>query len=98
MFDLRTIITEDRVILNYVHHLLLLFINLLLFIYLIIYWFIFQPPYSEDIAPEFPEVEYFSVNLAKDAHQGLGITIAGYVGRENTPGNIPYSPYILRHL
>ena len=49
--------------------------------------FIFQPPYnSEDMSPEFPEVEYFSVNLAKDSHQGLGITIAGYVGRENTPG------------
>ena len=48
----------------------------------------FQPPYnSDDMAPEFPEVEYFSVNLAKDSHQGLGITIAGYVGRENTPGN-----------
>ena len=47
-----------------------------------------QPPYnSDDMATEYPEVEYFSVNLAKDSHQGLGITIAGYVGRENTPGN-----------
>ena len=34
---------------------------------------------------EVPEVEVFEVNLIKDTH-GLGITIAGYVGGDNTPG------------
>lgn len=37
------------------------------------------------MAPEYPEVQYFDVDLTKD-NQGLGITIAGYVGRDNTPG------------
>ncbi|XP_060069918.1 multiple PDZ domain protein-like, partial [Ylistrum balloti] len=39
------------------------------------------------LPPEFPEVEYFDVNLMKD-DQGLGITIAGYVGRENSPDEL----------
>ena len=34
---------------------------------------------------EVPEVEVFEVDLVKDLH-GLGITIAGYVGGDNTPG------------
>ena len=44
---------------------------------------VFQPPYPEDVPRE---VEYFDVKLVKDASQGLGITIAGYVGRDNKPG------------
>lgn len=43
----------------------------------------FQPPYGEQLPPE---VEYFDVKLLKDSSQGLGITIAGYVGRDNNPG------------
>ena len=38
------------------------------------------------MASEVPEVEMFEVDLMKDTH-GLGITIAGYVGGDNTPGN-----------
>ena len=41
-----------------------------------------QPPYE---AQADPEVEMFEVDLQKDTH-GLGITIAGYVGGDNTPG------------
>ncbi|KAL3869945.1 hypothetical protein ACJMK2_042565 [Sinanodonta woodiana] len=37
---------------------------------------------------EYPEVEYFDVELVKDIRQGLGITIAGYVGRDNTPDDL----------
>lgn len=44
---------------------------------------VFQPPFGEDVSRE---VEYFDVKLVKDASQGLGITIAGYVGRDNKPG------------
>lgn len=32
-------------------------------------------------------MEYFDVTLMKDS-QGLGITIAGYVGKDNTPGRL----------
>lgn len=46
---------------------------------------LFQPHF-EDMNPEYPEVEYFDADLLKD-NQGLGITIAGYVGRDNAPGN-----------
>lgn len=34
---------------------------------------------------DIPETEVFVVNLIKDSN-GLGITIAGYVGGDNTPG------------
>lgn len=34
---------------------------------------------------EVPDVDVFEVDLMKDSH-GLGITIAGYVGGDNTPG------------
>ena len=44
------------------------------------------PPFGDEIPPEYPEVQYYDVTLAKDAEHGLGITIAGYVGRDNTPG------------
>ncbi|XP_046567946.1 multiple PDZ domain protein-like isoform X9 [Haliotis rubra] len=36
---------------------------------------------------EVPEVEIFDVDLTKDNH-GLGITIAGYVGGDNTPDEV----------
>ncbi|XP_053394209.1 multiple PDZ domain protein-like isoform X3 [Mercenaria mercenaria] len=44
-----------------------------------------QPPYGEELPPE---VDYFDVNLLKDTSQGLGITIAGYVGRDNNPDDL----------
>ena len=34
-------------------------------------------------------MEYFDVTLMKD-NQGLGITIAGYVGKDNTPGRLKW--------
>ena len=43
----------------------------------------FQQP--NDIPNEVPEVEMFEVELQKDS-QGLGITIAGYVGTDKSPG------------
>ncbi|XP_052777213.1 multiple PDZ domain protein-like isoform X10 [Mya arenaria] len=52
------------------------------------------PPYrGEDVPPPYrdevqPEVVYFDVTLGKDSHQGLGITIAGYIGKDNNPGDL----------
>ncbi|XP_063397098.1 multiple PDZ domain protein-like isoform X6 [Mytilus trossulus] len=37
----------------------------------------------EDMSPEYPEINYFDVELLKDNQNGLGITIAGYVGRQS---------------
>ncbi|XP_061191832.1 multiple PDZ domain protein-like isoform X3 [Saccostrea echinata] len=45
-----------------------------------------MPPYN-DVGTEYPEVEYFDVTLMKDS-QGLGITIAGYVGKDNAPDDL----------
>ncbi|XP_065922560.1 multiple PDZ domain protein isoform X9 [Magallana gigas] len=45
-----------------------------------------QPGYN-DVGADYPEVEYFDVTLMKDS-QGLGITIAGYVGKDNTPDDL----------
>ncbi|XP_078318993.1 multiple PDZ domain protein-like isoform X4 [Crassostrea virginica] len=45
-----------------------------------------MPSYN-DVGADYPEVEYFDVNLMKD-NQGLGITIAGYVGKDNTPDDL----------
>ncbi|KAK3592866.1 hypothetical protein CHS0354_004087 [Potamilus streckersoni] len=45
-------------------------------------------PHPYDGPSEYPEVEYFDVELVKDIRQGLGITIAGYVGRDNTPDDL----------
>ena len=42
-----------------------------------------QMPYGDE-AP--PEVVHFDVALRKDSQQGLGITIAGYIGKDNNPG------------
>jgi hypothetical protein len=50
---------------------------------------VFQPAYN-DVGPDYPEVEYFDVTLMKDS-QGLGITIAGYVGKDNAPGMLDFS-------
>ncbi|KAK3091257.1 hypothetical protein FSP39_018351 [Pinctada imbricata] len=36
---------------------------------------------------EYPEIQYFDVDLLKDS-QGLGITIAGYVGKDGTPDEL----------
>ncbi|XP_076440222.1 multiple PDZ domain protein-like isoform X9 [Babylonia areolata] len=44
-------------------------------------------PQPYELAGEVPEVEMFEVDLMKDTH-GLGITIAGYVGGDNTPDEI----------
>ncbi|XP_070196024.1 multiple PDZ domain protein-like isoform X6 [Littorina saxatilis] len=44
-------------------------------------------PQPYEVASEVPEVEVFMVDLMKDTH-GLGITIAGYVGGDNTPDEI----------
>ena len=46
---------------------------------------VLQQPF--EIPGEVPEVEVFEVDLRKDTH-GLGITIAGYVGGDNTPGQL----------
>lgn len=49
---------------------------------------LFQPGF-DDMSPEYPEINYFDVELMKDNQQGLGITIAGYVGRDNSnPGRL----------
>ncbi|XP_056019674.1 multiple PDZ domain protein-like isoform X4 [Ostrea edulis] len=45
-----------------------------------------MPAYN-DVGPDYPEVEYFDVTLMKDS-QGLGITIAGYVGKDNAPDDL----------
>ena len=47
------------------------------------------PGYEEPNLIDFssPEVEYFAVDLPK-ASQGLGITIAGYVGDQGTGNEI----------
>ncbi|XP_052068702.1 multiple PDZ domain protein-like isoform X7 [Mytilus californianus] len=37
----------------------------------------------DDMSPEYPEINYFDVELLKDNQHGLGITIAGYVGRQS---------------
>lgn len=37
--------------------------------------------------PDVAEVDVFDVDLMKDS-QGLGITIAGYVGGDSTPGKL----------
>ncbi|KAL8570734.1 hypothetical protein ACOMHN_039168 [Nucella lapillus] len=44
-------------------------------------------PQPYELVGEMPEVEMFEVDLMKDTH-GLGITIAGYVGGDNTPDEI----------
>lgn len=49
--------------------------------------FVFLQPAYNDVGADYPEVEYFDVRLMKDS-QGLGITIAGYVGKDNTPGTL----------
>lgn len=41
-----------------------------------------QQPYDPQ---DMPEMEVFEVDLIKDT-RGLGITIAGYVGGDNSPG------------
>ncbi|KAJ8305992.1 hypothetical protein KUTeg_016537 [Tegillarca granosa] len=46
-----------------------------------------HPPHFDEMNPEYPEVEYFDADLLKD-NQGLGITIAGYVGRDNAPDDL----------
>ena len=51
--------------------------------------FIFTKPSYNDVGADYPEVEYFDVTLMKD-NQGLGITIAGYVGKDNTPGRLKW--------
>jgi len=44
------------------------------------------------MSPEYPDINYFDVDLLKDNQHGLGITIAGYVGRDNNnPGRYSYS-------
>ena len=53
-----------------------------------IYFFFTKPSYN-DVGADYPEVEYFDVTLMKD-NQGLGITIAGYVGKDNTPGRLKW--------
>lgn len=41
------------------------------------------------MSPEYPEINYFDVELLKDNQNGLGITIAGYVGRQSdNPGRL----------
>jgi len=44
------------------------------------------------MSPEYPDINYFDVDLLKDSQHGLGITIAGYVGRDNNnPGRYSYN-------
>ncbi|BFY99407.1 hypothetical protein BsWGS_02447 [Bradybaena similaris] len=44
-------------------------------------------PQPLEVMQEVPDVDVFEVDLMKDSH-GLGITIAGYVGGDNTPDEI----------
>ncbi|CAG5133719.1 unnamed protein product, partial [Candidula unifasciata] len=44
-------------------------------------------PQPVEVMQEVPDVDVFEVDLMKDSH-GLGITIAGYVGGDNTPDEI----------
>lgn len=59
-----------------------------------------QPP---DLIEDVHDVDVFEVDLMKDSH-GLGITIAGYVGGDNAPGQsrhlllpLPWGFYELAH-
>ena len=45
--------------------------------------FVFQQP--TELIQDLSDVDVFEVDLLKDSN-GLGITIAGYVGGDNTPG------------
>lgn len=57
--------------------------------YSVAYVFFLTKPSYNDVGADYPEVEYFDVTLMKD-NQGLGITIAGYVGKDNTPGRLKW--------